>query len=109
MSAKEDTATGIISVAIFGFSGQFSPADMSAWADVVMRAAPVVLILFLIWRMHKLDKQHSDCMVNWQKSQDQQLLMYRAIQDPSICKGLPPEHEFVANSFCLSNHQAKDK
>lgn len=104
MSAKIEGATGIISVAIFGITAQFSPTDITAWKEVLMGAAPLLLILFLIWRVHKLDKQHEECNANWMKAQEQLVLAYRAIQNPDMCRRLPGEEAFKEGNFNLDDH-----
>lgn len=104
MSKVLDGTTGVISVAIFGITGSFTPADASAWGEVIISIAPAILILFLIWRIHKLDKQHAECQANWQRSQDQLILLHRALQaSPAICP-LPPEHKFKEGQFDLNEH-----
>lgn len=101
MSKVIDTTTGVISVAIFGVTGSFTPADASAWGEVMMSLAPLILILFLIWRIHKLDKQNSECRKDWQRSQDQIILMHRAMQASPAIPPLPPEQRFIEGQFNL--------
>lgn len=101
MSAKVDTATGVISVSIFGVQAALAPADALAWGDVIIQIAPALLILFLIWRIYRLDKQHAQCNTNWMKTQDQLALAYRALLDEDVKCRLPAEHDFVAGNFNL--------
>lgn len=109
MSAKIEGATGVISVAIFGITAQFTPTDITAWKEVLMGAAPLLLILFLIWRVHKLDKQHAECNANWVKSQEQLVLAYRAIQSPAMRRELPEEEDFKEGNFCLADHPKRER
>jgi hypothetical protein len=101
MSAKVDSATGVVSVAIFGIQAALSPNDFAAWSNVITAAAPAILILFLLWRIYRLDKQHASCVSNQQKTQDQLTLAYRALIDPRLRCNLPNEDEFIAGNFCL--------
>lgn len=108
MSAKVDVATGAISVAVFGIQATMSPSDFAAWANVIVTAAPAILILFLIWRIYRLDKQHASCVTNQQKTQDQLVLAYRALLDPQLRCNLPGEDEFISGNFCLPPKDQKE-
>ena len=107
MSKTIDAATGVVSVAVFGISGSFSPEDAAAWSSVIVSAAPAILILFLIWRINKLDKQHSECNANWIKTQSQLALAYRALQGTQTSCRLPTEHEFMKGEFNLDDHPSQ--
>lgn len=109
MSAQVEGVTGAITVAVFGISGTFLPSDFSAWNEVLMSGAPLLLILFLIWRIHCVDKRHMECTANWMKTQEQLALTYRALQDSQVRRNLPPEQAFLDNNFCLSDHPTKEK
>lgn len=61
MSTKVDGATGVISIAIFGVQAVLTPADALVWGNTFIQMAPALLILFLIWRIHKLDKLYTEC------------------------------------------------
>lgn len=99
MSSKLDATTGVISIAIFGLQATLSPADAKAWGDTILQVAPAILILFLIWRIWRLDKQHSECNKNWMKTQDQLALAYRALLDEDVKHRLPEEHDFISGNF----------
>ena len=101
MSAKADVATGAVSVAVFGIQATMSPSDFAAWANVIVAAAPAILILFLLWRIYKLDKQHASCISNHEKTQDQLALAYRALINPNLRCHLPEEEDFIAGNFRL--------
>lgn len=104
MSSQIEGATGAITVAIFGITGTLTPTDFSAWYEVLMNGAPLILILFLIWRIHCVDKRHAECTVNWMKTQEQLALTHRALQDATVARNLPSEKDFLSNNFCLSDH-----
>lgn len=108
MSGKTDTVTGVLSVAVFGVSGEFSAADITNWGSAILGAAPVILILFLIWRMYKLDKQHAECTTNQAKTQEQLVLAYRAIQSVQVRRRLPTEEDFCNGNFNLDDHAKKE-
>lgn len=108
MSAKADSAAGAISVAVFGVSAILTPADATAWGNVIINIAPAILILFLIWRMHRLDKQHTECSKNWTQTREQLALAYRALLDAKVCNTLPSEVDFMSGNFKLDNHKIKE-
>lgn len=101
MSAKTDTATGAVSVAIFGIQGTFTATDLALWAQVVVNAAPAILILFLIWRIVSLDKQHAECNKNWKQTREQLSLVYETLIDETKRCNLPPKHDFMNGNFEL--------
>lgn len=70
-SAKIEAATGIVTVALGAVSGSFSPADLHEWGTTFLSLSPFLLILFLVWRIHQLDKQHKDCTANQSAMQSQ--------------------------------------
>jgi len=107
-SGKINSATGIVTVAFAGINGSFTAADFHEWGTTFMSLSPFVLILFLIWRMSKLDKQHSECTANQIKTQEQLVLAYRAIQDVQIRRKLPTEEDFCAGNFDLAHHAKKE-
>ena len=108
MSGKVDSATGVISVAVFGVQAALSPGDLAAWMEVIVNCAPAILILFLIWRIHKLDKLHANCTNQWAKTQEQLALAYRAITDSVVRDQLPKEQEFLSCNFDLHSLGGKD-
>lgn len=101
--AKLDGVTGIITVAIGGITASLSPSDLQSWGASVMSLGPLLLIIFLIWRIHKLDKQHSACQDRHNKMQEQLLFAYTAIQKTQgdACP-LPTVERFITNDFTLS-------
>lgn len=101
-SAKLDGATGVITVAIGGVTAVFSSADLISWGNAIMSSGPLLLILFLVWRVHKLDKQHSDCQERHAKMQEQLLFAYTALQKAQMPCTLPPAERFLANDFTLT-------
>lgn len=101
MSGKADAVTGVISVAIFGVQATFTAPDLALWAQVIVNAAPAILILFLIWRIVTLDRQHSECNKNWKQTREQLSLVYETLLDESIRCRLPSKHEFMKGNFDL--------
>lgn len=108
-SDRADAVTGIVTVTLGVLHGSFSAADFHEWGTTIMGLSPFVLILFLIWRMRQLDSQHKECTVNQMKTQDQLVLVYRALQDSKVRRSLPSEDELVSGDFCLENHTIKEK
>lgn len=104
MSAKADTVTGAVSVAIFGISATLTPETATAWGNVIIGIAPAILILFLIWRIHKVDKQHEECARQWARTQKQLILAYQTLRELSSCE-LPSEREFIQGEFHVTPHQ----
>lgn len=100
-TGKLDGASGIITIAIAGISGSFTPADFHEWGTTFLSLSPFVLILFLIWRIRQLDKQHAECTNNHLKTQEQLVLAYHAITDITNTRNLPSVAEFKAGNFNL--------
>lgn len=103
MSAIGDSALGVITISLFGVSTSMGPAEATAWGQVLINIAPALLICFLIWRIYKLDKQHSECNLNWNKTQEQLALAYRAITSMSARRRLPTEKAFLEGDFDLKD------
>lgn len=101
MSTKVDAATGVVSVAVFGVSATLTPQDATAWGNVIITMAPAILILFLLWRIHKMDKQHAECNKNWAQTREQLTLAWRAIQQMNFTCKLPTEKDFLEGNFTL--------
>lgn len=77
-SSKVEGVTGVVTIALGALSGSFTAADFHEWGTTFMSLSPFVLILFLIWRIYQLDKQHKDCTVNQAAMQAQiNLLLHR--------------------------------
>ena len=105
--AIADSVTGIITISVFGVTAALTPKDASAWGDVFMNFAPLLLICFLIWRLRILDKQLSKCEIQHQESSDRYralneklLLAYAAIRNPGHQR-LPDIENFNTNNFDL--------
>lgn len=103
MSATTDAALGVVTVSVFGITTSVGPAEATAWGQVFIGLAPAILIIFLIWRVYRLDKQHMECTQNWNKTQEQLALAYRAITSLSVRRKLPPEKDFLEGNFCLGD------
>lgn len=99
MSGKLDAATAVVSISIFGVQAALAPADVEAWGDTILQTAPAILILFLIWRIWKLDKQHADCTANQAKTFEQLSLAYDALLDETKRCNLPTKEEFLRGDF----------
>ena len=76
-SGKVEGATGVVTIALGAISGSFTAADFHEWGTTFMSLSPFVLILFLIWRIYQLDKQHKDCTTNQASMQAQIDLLLR--------------------------------
>lgn len=105
MSGKVDTATGAVSIAIFGIQATLTPADASAWANVITTGAPALLIIFLIWRIYRLDKQHEECSKQWSQTRDQLHLAYEALVDESKRCQLPTTRDFLNGNFTIERER----
>lgn len=57
MAGKVDAAAGVVSISIGGFAAVFAPADAEAWATLFMDFLPLFMIMFLIWRIRRMDMQ----------------------------------------------------
>lgn len=95
MSSKVDVATGTVSVAVFGLQATLAPHDLAMWAQVIVSGAPGLLILFLIWRLWKVDKQHSECTRNWAETRQQLAMVYEALVDETKRCHLPSKQDFI--------------
>lgn len=107
MTAIAEKATGVVTVAVGGVTATFGHQDVAAWGNVLMSLAPLLLILFLTWRVYKLDQQHRDCQENFKKVQDSQnkmqeqiLLTFLATKHPEACE-LPAVKAFKENEFTV--------
>lgn len=114
MAAITEKATGAVTVAIGGITATLGHEDVAAWGSVLMSLAPLVLILFLIWRIHKLDQQHKECQANTerlqasqQRMQEQLLTTFLAVKSPTIRKELPTVEAFKSNSFAVPSHEGE--
>lgn len=103
MSVAGDGALGVVTISLFGLSASMGPAEATAWSQVFITGAPAILICFLIWRIYRLDKQHSECVLNWNKTQEQLALAYRAITSLSVRQRLPSEKAFLEGDFNLKD------
>ncbi|MND22535.1 hypothetical protein D3C81_1095520 [compost metagenome] len=101
--SKTDGATGVVTIALAGINASFTAADIEQWGTVLMNMGPLMLILFLIWRIYKLDQQHKDCLDNHAKMQEQVLLAYLAIKNPNTRQNLPSQEEFLSCSFNIAD------
>jgi hypothetical protein len=111
MTAMVEKTTGAVTIAVGGITATLGHEDVAAWGSVLMSLAPLLLILFLIWRIHKLDQQHRDCQKrhealqqSQQKMQEQLLTTFLAVKSPSIRKELPTVEEFKSNAFSVPSH-----
>lgn len=111
MSAITEKATGVVTVAVAGVQATMTHEDVASWGNTLMSLAPLILILFLIWRIYKLDQQHKDCQerhealqASQQKMQEQLLMTFLAAKSPNIRKELPTVEEFKSNTFIVPEH-----
>lgn len=111
MSAITEKATGVVTVAVAGVQATLTHEDVASWGNTLISLAPLILILFLIWRIYKLDQQHKDCQERYvqlqasqQKMQEQLLMTFLATKSPNIRRELPTVEEFKANTFTVPEH-----
>lgn len=107
MSAMTEKVTGAITVSVAGIQATLTHSDVEAWGNSLMSIAPLLLILFLIWRIYKLDQQHKDCQQNYQtlqanqsKMQEQILMTFLATRHPEACP-MPSVQAFKENEFTI--------
>lgn len=108
-TATEAAVTGIVTVSIAGVNVALSHADILNWGNSIMSLAPLLLILFLTWRMYKMDQQHKACQDSYsvlQASHDDMqkklLFAYMSIHktNNTACS-LPTVEKFAASEFDL--------
>lgn len=111
MSAVVEKTTGAVTIAIAGVTATLGHQDVADWGTTLMSLAPLLLILFLVWRIYKLDQQHKDCQERYeqlqesqQKMQEQLLMTFLATKSPTLRKELPTVEEFKANAFIVPEH-----
>lgn len=101
MSAKADATVGAINFAAFGVTAVLTPESAMNWGNVIVTIAPAILILVLLWRVHKLDKQHAECMENNAKTQAQLTLAYQALIGETKRAHLPSKEDFLDGNFSV--------
>lgn len=97
--SKAEQATGVITFSFAGITAALTAAQAAQWGEVLMGMGPILLILFLIWRMRKLDAQLKDCQENHQKVTNQMIMAYMAMKDPALASKLPPMEQFISGEF----------
>lgn len=97
--SKAETATGVISFSIAGITAALTASQAGEWITVLMGSGPFLLILFLIWRMRKLDTQLKDCQESHQRVTNQMIMAYMAMKDPEAAKKLPSMEMFISGDF----------
>lgn len=98
-SAKLDGATGVITIALGVLSGTFTAADFHEWGQTIMSLSPFVLILFLLWRIWKMDKQLKDKDDQLIKTQDKLDLVYLALTNTQVRRNMPSACDFRDGNF----------
>jgi hypothetical protein len=98
-SNKMDGATGIVTVALGFISGSFTAEDFHTWGQTIMSLSPFVLILFLLWRIWKMDKQLKDKDDQLIKTQDKLDLLYSALTSTQVRRNLPSACDFRDGNF----------
>lgn len=98
-SNKLDGATGIVTVALGFISGSFTAEDFHTWGQTIMSLSPFVLILFLLWRIWKMDKQLKDKDEQLIKTQDKLDLLYSALTSTQVRRNLPSACDFRDGNF----------
>lgn len=100
MSMTENV-TGVITVAIAGVTVALTPQDAIAWGQTFMQLGPLMLVLFLVWRLKKLDDQLKDCRTSHDRVANQLLLAFTAIKNPEVAANLPHPKDIVDGSATL--------
>lgn len=98
-SNKLDGATGIVTVALGFIGGSFTAEDFHTWGQTIMSLSPFVLILFLLWRIWKMDKQLKDKDEQLIKTQDKLDLLYSALTSTQVRRNLPSACDFRDGNF----------
>lgn len=98
-SNKVDGATGIVTVALGFISGSFTAEDFHTWGQTIMSLSPFVLILFLLWRIWKMDKQLKDKDDQLSKTQDKLDLVYLALTNIQVRRNMPSANDFREGNF----------
>lgn len=111
MSAAIEKTAGVITFGVAGITATLGHEDVAAWGAVLISLAPLILIMFLIWRIYKMDQQHKECQRNYeelqqsqQRMQEQILATFLAVKHPTVCKNLPSVEEFKNNAFDVPTH-----
>lgn len=78
-SSKVDAVTGVVTIGMAGISGVFTAADAHQWSTLLVALFPYALIIFLLWRVHKLAAQHENCVKMHDELQDQIIYSMRRI------------------------------
>lgn len=106
-SSKVDGAVGVITFSIAGVTGVLDAASAEAWGHTLLNLAPLLLIIFVIWRMMKLDSSHKECQRKYDKISEQLLLTYAAMKAHTPAHQLPTVREFKENEFDLQETVGK--
>lgn len=96
-----ESATGVLTVALAGITVSLTPQDALDWGNALMQLGPLMLILFLIWRMWGLDKQLRECRESHEKVAGQLMLAFTALRDPTLAASLPTPHEIITGKATI--------
>lgn len=107
-SSKADAATGIVTVTLGVISGSFTAEDFHTWGQTILSLSPFVLILFLLWRIWKMDKQLKDKDDQLVKTQDKLDLVYLALTNTQVRRNMPSADDFREGNFQHPTAQTKD-
>lgn len=103
MTDKLDAATGVITVAIGGVTAALTPADAMAWGNTLMALAPLLAIVFLIWRVRVMDKQLQECRAAHQRVAEQLLIAFTALKNPGVAQKLPDAMDVLQGNYDLQD------
>lgn len=106
MSNKLESVTGIISISLAGFSVVLSPVDAKAWGDTLLQMAPLLLIVFLCWRIWVLDKHFKECRRAHDATAQQLLLAFTALQSSAVRRNLPDPAKIVDGEVIIEDIMA---
>ena len=100
MSMTENV-TGVLTISIAGLTVALTPTDALAWGQTLMQLGPLMLVLFLIWRIRQLDKDLGKCRTSHDRVTQQLLLAFTALKDPEVAANLPNPKDIIDGSANL--------
>lgn len=101
--------TGVISFSLFGITAALQAQEAREWGQVLLEMAPLLLIIFLAWSLHRTNKRHDECRVINGKLNEKIILLYAAMVSNQTRKGLPNPSDFNHNNFNLEDLIPQEK
>lgn len=97
-----DTVTGVITVSIAGITAALTPSDAREWGNTLIQLGPLLIIVFLIYRLRMLDKKLDKCEEKHADMSEKLLVAYSAALRPNN-PHLPDPHNFMAGNFSVTD------